>query len=63
LIQRIFADGIAKRDFSADLNPEIATLGLLGLCNSVLTARSLPPTSTIDDFIAEYSRIFIRGTI
>src|SRR6476646_12146444 len=24
LIQRIFADGIAKRDFSADLNPEIA---------------------------------------
>ena len=63
LIQRIFTDGIAKREFAADLNPEIATLGLLGLCNSVLTARSLPPTSTIDDFIAEYSRIFIRGTI
>ena len=63
LMRQIFADGIASGEFAADLNPELATLGLLGLCNSVLTARSLPPTSTIDDFIAEYSRIFIRGTI
>ena len=56
-------DGIANGEFAADLNPDLATLALLGLCNSVLTARSLPPTSTIDDFIAEYSKIFIRGTI
>ena len=62
LIHQIFVDGIANGELAADLNPELATLGLLGLCNSVLTARSLPPTSTIDDFIAEYSRIFIRGT-
>jgi TetR/AcrR family transcriptional regulator, cholesterol catabolism regulator len=63
LIQQIFVDGIATREFAADLNPELATLGLLGLCNSVIAARSLPPTSTIDDFIAEYSRIFIHGAI
>lgn len=63
LIQQIFVDGIATREFAADLNPELATLGLLGLCNSVIAARSLPPTSTIDDFIAEYSRIFILGAI
>ena len=50
-------------EFAADLNPELATLGLLGLCNSVIAARSLPPTSTIDDFIAEYSRIFIHGAV
>ena len=62
-IQQIFVDGIANGEFAADLNPDLATLALLGLCNSVLTARSLPPTSTIDDFIAEYSKIFIRGTI
>jgi AcrR family transcriptional regulator len=63
LIQRIFVDGISSGDFAADLNPELATRGLLGLCNSVIAARSLPRASTIDDFIAEYSRIFIHGVI
>ena len=63
LIQQIFTDGIAAGEFATDLNPELATLGLLGLCNSVIAARSLPPTSTVDDFIAVYSRIFIRGVI
>ena len=63
LIRQIFVDGITTGEFAADLNPELATLGLLGLCNSVIAARSLPPTSTIDDFIAEYSRIFIHGAI
>jgi hypothetical protein len=63
LIQQIFAEGIAAGEFAGDLNPELATLGLLGLCNSVIAARSLPPTSTVDDFIAEYSRIFTHGTI
>jgi hypothetical protein len=34
LIQQIFIDGIATGEFAGDLNPELATLGLLGLCNS-----------------------------
>jgi TetR/AcrR family transcriptional regulator, cholesterol catabolism regulator len=63
LIGQIFADGIKIGEFAADLNPALATLGLLGLCNSVIAARSLPRTSTIDDFIAEYSRILIHGVI
>jgi AcrR family transcriptional regulator len=63
LIRQIFVEGIASGEFAADLNPELATLGLLGMCNSVLAARSLPPTQTIEDFIDEYSRIFTRGVI
>ena len=63
LIRQIFVDGISTGEFAADLNPELATLGLLGLCNSVIAARSLPSTSMIDDFVAEYSRIFIHGVI
>jgi AcrR family transcriptional regulator len=63
LIQQIFTDGVAAGEFASDLNPELATLGLLGLCNSVIASRSLPPMATVDDFIAEYSRIFIRGAI
>jgi TetR/AcrR family transcriptional regulator, cholesterol catabolism regulator len=61
LIQQIFTDGIATGELAGDLNPELATLGLLGMCNSVIAARSLPPGATIDDFIAEYSRMIIRG--
>ena len=38
-------------------------LGLLGLWNSVISARSLPLTATIDEFIADYPRIFIHGAI
>ncbi|MCK9908678.1 TetR/AcrR family transcriptional regulator [Microbacteriaceae bacterium K1510] len=63
LIQQIFEEGIASGEFAPDVNAERATLGLLGMCNSVLTARSLPPTSTVDDFIDEYSRIFIQGVM
>jgi AcrR family transcriptional regulator len=63
LIEQIFVDGIATGEFAADLNPELATLGLLGLCNSVIASRSLPPRSTIEGFITEYSRIFTYGAI
>jgi TetR/AcrR family transcriptional regulator, cholesterol catabolism regulator len=61
LIQQIFTDGIATGELAGDLNPELATLGLLGMCNSVIAARSLPPSATVDDFISEYSRMIIRG--
>jgi hypothetical protein len=63
LIERIFADGIASGEFRADLNAPRATLGLLGLCNSVIGARALPRYSSIDDFIEEYSRLVIFGVI
>lgn len=63
LIERIFADGIAGGEFRADLNASRATLGLLGLCNSVIGARALPRSSSIDDFIEEYSRLVIFGVI
>ena len=61
LIERIFADGIAGGEFRSDLNAPRATLGLLGLCNSVIGARALPRSFSIDDFIEEYSRLVIFG--
>jgi len=61
LIERLFVEAIATGEFRADLNPSLATLALLGLCNSVIGARALPRGSSIDDFIAEYARIFIEG--
>jgi AcrR family transcriptional regulator len=61
LIEQIFVEGVATGEFRSDLDPKLATLALLGLCNSVIGARSLPRDSSIDDFIDTYSRIAIHG--
>jgi len=61
LIEQLFVEGIANGQFRADLNARLATLALLGLCNSVISARALPRSSSIDDFIDEYARIVVNG--
>lgn len=61
LIEQIFAEGLSSGEFRSDLDPKLATLALLGLCNSVIGARSLPRGCSIDDFIAAYSTITIQG--
>ena len=57
----MFAEGVAKGEFRRELNPQLAMLALLGLCNSVIGARSMPRAVTIDDLIDEYCEIFIDG--
>lgn len=61
LIEQIFVEGVASGEFRSDLDPKLATLALLGLCNSVIGARSLPRGTSIDDFIEEYSKIAAYG--
>jgi TetR/AcrR family transcriptional regulator, cholesterol catabolism regulator len=61
LIERLFAEGIKAGELRADLDPHLATLALLGLCNSVITNRGIPRSSTIDAMIEEYARIVIDG--
>jgi AcrR family transcriptional regulator len=63
LIERLFTEGIASREFRADLEPSLATLAMLGLCNSVISARSLPRSASIEQFIDEYARILAEGVV
>jgi len=63
LIERLFAEGIAAAQLRADLNPQLATLALLGLCNSVISNRALPRSSSIDEIITEYVQIVIGGVV
>jgi len=63
LIERLFAEGIKAGELRADLDPHLATLALLGLCNSVITNRGIPRSSTIDAMIDEYARIVIAGVV
>lgn len=63
LIERLFVDGVGSGQLRADLDPHLATLALLGLCNSVITSRGIPRSSTVDAMIEEYSRIVIGGVV
>ncbi len=63
LIEEIYAAGVARGEFRADLDPKLATLAMLGLCNSVLAGRALPRVYSVDDFIEEYSLILTRGAV
>jgi TetR/AcrR family transcriptional regulator, cholesterol catabolism regulator len=63
LIERLFREGIAAGEFRDDLNPKLATLALLGMCNSVITNRGVPRSATIDSTIEEYARIVIGGVV
>lgn len=63
LIEQIVAEGIESGEFRSDLDPKLATLALLGLCNSVIGARALPRAYSIDDFIEAYSRIVALGIV
>src|SRR5215467_2056256 len=63
LIERLFRGGIATGEFRPDLDPKLATLAFLGLCNSVITSRGIPRSSTVDAMIAEYAGILIGGVV
>jgi AcrR family transcriptional regulator len=61
LVENVFAEGVQKGEFRRGLNPQLAMLALLGLCNSVIGAHSLPRAVTIDNLIEEYCQVFIGG--
>jgi TetR/AcrR family transcriptional regulator, cholesterol catabolism regulator len=63
LVEEIFTDGVESGEFRANLDPKLATLAMLGLCNSVISARVLPRVYSVDDFIEEYSLIVTRGIV
>ena len=63
LIELLLTRGIKAGQLRADLNPQLSTLALLGLCNSVISNRALPRSSTIDEIIDEYARILTGGLV
>lgn len=61
LIEQLFEDGVARGELRPDLDTHLATLGFLGLCNSVITNRSLPSSASVEQIIDEYAGILSRG--
>lgn len=63
LIERLFTEGVARRELRSDLDTHLATLAFLGLCNSVISNRSLPQSSSIAQIIDEYAGILSTGML
>lgn len=61
LIQQLFEIGVASGELRSDLDTHLATLAFLGLCNAVITNRSLPAATSIEQIIDEYADILSRG--
>jgi AcrR family transcriptional regulator len=61
LVEQLFTESVISGQFRSSLDPKRATLAMLGLCNSVISARALPRSSSIDDFIEEYAAILTNG--
>ncbi|MDP6258088.1 MAG: hypothetical protein QGH63_03255, partial [Rhodospirillales bacterium] len=46
-----------------NINPKLAALALLGLCNSVISNRALPQAIDIDVIIDEYTKLVAGGML
>lgn len=57
----MFEIGVASGELRSDLDTHLATLAFLGLCNAVITNRSLPAATSIEQIIDEYADILSRG--
>lgn len=63
LIERLFEEGVQSGELRSDLKPKIATLALMGLCNSVIASRTHLTSQMIDELIEEHADFAIHGCI
>jgi len=65
-LERIFEDvireGIAKGEFRADLDPRVATLAILGMCNAVASWHRKENVN-VSRISAEFARLAIEGVV
>jgi AcrR family transcriptional regulator len=63
-LERIFEDvikeGVARREFRPDLDPRLAMLGILGMCNAV-SSWHRKENADIDQISKEFVRLVIEG--
>lgn len=61
MIEELFSEGVAKGDLRADLDPQLATLALLGLCNSVSFWAGREPGVSVERVARSFCRTLIDG--
>jgi AcrR family transcriptional regulator len=63
LLERLLMYRIETDERPCNFNSERAAAMLLALCNSLVTAREMAETATIDDWIEDYAHIFTYGIL
>jgi|TARA_B100000959_G_scaffold218243_1_gene230367 AcrR family transcriptional regulator len=63
LVEDLFGQGIESGELQQNINPKLAALALLGLCNSVISNRALPQAIDIDVIIDEYTKLVAGGML
>jgi len=61
VLEKMFREGLENQTFRADLDCRVATLALLGLCNSVLQWYRGGSKNNIDDIARKYAQIIVSG--
>jgi TetR/AcrR family transcriptional regulator, cholesterol catabolism regulator len=61
VIQKVIEQGIASREFRADLDPRMATLALLGLGNSAVAWYGREPAATLEHITSNYIDLLVRA--
>lgn len=61
VIEGIIRDGVTAGAFRADLDPRLATLGLLGMIRTVADWYGKEPRMTLDDIVAGYTALLLAG--
>ncbi len=61
IIETTFAAGIAAGAFRGDLDPRLATLALLGMCNAVQAWLPVEPARSVEEVSAAFAALLIDG--
>jgi AcrR family transcriptional regulator len=62
LIEGVFAAGIAAGELRADLDPRLATLALLGMCNAVPAWLPVEDGRSVDEVADAFATVLLEGT-
>lgn len=62
-IESIVRQGIRKREFRSDVDPVLATMGLLGMCNFVSVWWGKRATGDLSAVCDQFASIFIAGLV
>lgn len=62
LVEGVFAAGVASGELRADLDPRLATLALLGMCNAVPAWLPVEAGRTIEEVTDAFANVLLDGT-
>lgn len=60
IFEEVINEGVARREFRADLDPRLATLGILGMCNAV-SSWHRKENADISRISNEFVRLVLEG--